>query len=192
MFRPSTRRSSDGGINVAFINARSYNILQQHPVPTLRHTIFAFLISSLFNFLDLKYQGNGTVNPFQAYPIAMYVAHVGLFLYCFANLAELELRFTQLGSIGIGLFGSILSVSLTSVLFRNHGSFVLYLLCILLFNGQMLCSIIEPFWSWIHGRIVVHIVQVIRWIKSRWFVTPVSANRGGLQSENLDEFLEIV
>ncbi|KAH7864057.1 hypothetical protein Vadar_025212 [Vaccinium darrowii] len=192
MFRASTRRSSNGGINVAFINARSYNIVQRRPVPTLRHNIFAFLISSLFDFLDLKYPGNGTVNAFQAYPKTMYVALFGLLFYCFANLPELEPRFTQLSRVGVGLFGSILSVSLTSALFQNPGSFVLYLLCILLFNWQMLCSIIEPFWSWIHRRIVAHLVRVIRSIKSRWFVTPGTENRGGLESENLDDFSENV
>ncbi|KAH7863691.1 hypothetical protein Vadar_020777 [Vaccinium darrowii] len=102
MFRPSTSRTFNGRINVAFVNARSYNVFQQHPVPNPRHAIFAFLISSLFNFLDLKYQGNGTVSPFQTHPITMYVALLSMLLYCFAYAAELQPRSTQLGRSGIG------------------------------------------------------------------------------------------
>ncbi|KAH7864789.1 hypothetical protein Vadar_033851 [Vaccinium darrowii] len=100
MFRQSSS-TFNGRINMAFINARSYNIFQQHAVPDPRHTIFAFLISSLFNFLDLKYQGNGTVSPFQTHPITMYVALLSMLLYCFACAAELQPRSTQLGRSGM-------------------------------------------------------------------------------------------
>ncbi|KAG5539921.1 hypothetical protein RHGRI_020220 [Rhododendron griersonianum] len=160
MPRPSAGRAFNGGINVAFINVESYNMIsQQRPEPTPRHTVFAFLISSLFNFLDLRYQGNGTASPFQTDPNTMWVAVSSSLLYCFAYAAELEPRFAQLGRAGMGLFGTILSVSLASVLFRNSVSFVLYSLCVLVFNREMLCSIIEVFWSWIRARMVVPITR---------------------------------
>ncbi|KAI8546626.1 hypothetical protein RHMOL_Rhmol07G0133800 [Rhododendron molle] len=168
--RPSPGRAFNGGINVAFINVESYSMIsQQRPEPTPRHTIFAFLISSLFNFLDLRYQGNGTASPFQTHPKTMWVAVSSSLLYCFGYAAELEPRFAQLGRAGMGLFGTILSVSLASVLFRNSVSFVLYSLCVLFFNREMLCSAIEVFWSWIRARMIVPIIPV----------TPASTNRGG-------------
>ncbi|KAF7137915.1 hypothetical protein RHSIM_Rhsim07G0112900 [Rhododendron simsii] len=168
--RPSAGRAFNGGINVAFINVESYNMIsQQRPEPAPRHTAFVFLISSLFNFLDLKYLVNGTASPFQTHPKTMWVAVSSSLLYCFAYAAELEPRFAQLGRTGMGLFGSILSVSLASVLFRNSVSFVLHSLCALFFNREMLCSAIELFRSWIRGRMAVPLVPV----------SPASTNRGG-------------
>ncbi|KAF7138729.1 hypothetical protein RHSIM_Rhsim07G0112200 [Rhododendron simsii] len=90
----------------------------------------------------------------------MWVAVSSSLLYCSAYAMELEPRFAQLGRGGMGLFGSILSVSLASVLFRNSVSFVLCSLCVLFLNRRMLCSVIEVFWSWIRARVVVPLVPV--------------------------------
>ncbi|KAH7864823.1 hypothetical protein Vadar_034282 [Vaccinium darrowii] len=104
MFRPSTR------MNVAFINITSYNILQQQPAPTPRHTIFAFLISTLFNFLELQYQNTSNASPFQTHPKTMWVALFSMLLYCVAY--EVEPRFTQVGRGVMGLFGRCCAVEL--------------------------------------------------------------------------------
>ncbi|KAG5539938.1 hypothetical protein RHGRI_020235 [Rhododendron griersonianum] len=94
MFRPSASRTFNGRINVAFVNIRSYNyVLQQTPEPTPgRHTIFAFLITALFNFLQLQYQSAGTVSPFQTHPKTMSVALFSLLLYCIAYEGDVALR----------------------------------------------------------------------------------------------------
>ncbi|KAG5539939.1 hypothetical protein RHGRI_020236 [Rhododendron griersonianum] len=147
MFRQSTSRTFNGRINVAFINIASYNILQQRPVPTARHTVFAFLISALFNFLQLQYQNTGTVSPFQTHPKTMSLALFGLLFYCIAY--EVEPSFTQVGQGGMGLFGSILSVSLASVLFHNSVSLALYVLYVVFSNREMLrlAEIEVPWWE---------------------------------------------
>ncbi|KAI8546631.1 hypothetical protein RHMOL_Rhmol07G0134300 [Rhododendron molle] len=180
MFRQSTSRTFNGRINVAFINITSYNILQQRPVPSTRHCVFAFLISALFDFLQLRYQGaGGTVSPFQTHPTTMWVALFSLLLYCIAY--ELKPSFIQMGRGGMGLFGSILSVSLASVLFHNSVSLALYFLYVLFSNREMLCSGFEVFWSWIHQRMVPdRFRRVTRSINWRCFAAPVSTNRGGL------------
>ncbi|KAF7138579.1 hypothetical protein RHSIM_Rhsim07G0111100 [Rhododendron simsii] len=119
MPRPSTGRTFNGGINVAFINVESYNVSQQRPAPAPRHTIYAFLISSLFNFLDLQYQGNGTASPFQTHPKIMWVAVSSSLLYCFAFAMELEPRFAQLGRGGMGLFVPVL-LSLLQIKYQGN------------------------------------------------------------------------
>lgn len=167
MFRPSTTRTFNGRINVAFVNIRSYNnvfLQQTPPTPTPRHTIFAFLITALFNFLQLQYQNTGTVSPFQTHPKTMWVAFFSLLLYCIAY--EVEPSFIQAGQGGMGLFGSILSVSLASVLFHNSVSLALYFLYVLFSNREMLCAAIYVLRNWIQQRIIVPVSS--------------SSNRGGL------------
>ncbi|KAH7863746.1 hypothetical protein Vadar_021474 [Vaccinium darrowii] len=178
MFRSSTNRSFNGRINVAFINITSYTILQPRPVPTSQHTIFAFLISALLNFLELQYQNTSTVSPFQTHPKTMWVALLSLFLYCIAH--DVEPRFIQVGRGGMGLFGSILCVSLASVLFHNSVSLALYFLYVLFSNREMLCCGVEVFWRWIHQQTVANLIQALRSVDRQWFAAPVSANRGGL------------
>ncbi|KAH7863066.1 hypothetical protein Vadar_012837 [Vaccinium darrowii] len=152
MFRQSTSRTFKGRTNVTFINITSYNILQQHPVPTPQHTVFAFLISSRLNFLELQYLGADTVSPFHTHRETMWVAHFSLLLYCIAY--EFEPTFMQLGRGGMGLFGSILFTSLASVLFKNSVSLAPYFLYTLFSNREMLCSGIEVIRGWIHQKMV--------------------------------------
>ncbi|KAG5539935.1 hypothetical protein RHGRI_020232 [Rhododendron griersonianum] len=178
MFRQSTGRTFNGGINVAFVNITSYNILQQRPEPTARHTVFAFLISALFNFLQLQYQNTGTVSPFQTHPKTMSVALFSLLLYCIAY--EVKPSFIQVGRGGMGLFGSILLISLASVLFHNSVSLALYFLYVVFSNREMLRLSIEVFRRWIHQRTVADPLREIRLINRRWTVMPPSGNRGGL------------
>ncbi|KAI8568861.1 hypothetical protein RHMOL_Rhmol02G0233300 [Rhododendron molle] len=178
MFRPNTGTTFNGSVNVAFINVRSYTILQQQPVPASRHAVFAFLIPVLFNFLDLQYQGNDSVSPLQTHSKTMWVAVSSLLLYCLSY--ELEPRFTQLGRGGMGVFGSILSVSLASVLFQNSAVFVLYFLYVLFFNREVLCSCIELFWSWIRQKTIADPQREIQLVDRRSIVMPASVNRGGL------------
>ncbi|KAH7864216.1 hypothetical protein Vadar_027076 [Vaccinium darrowii] len=142
------------------------------------HAVFDFLITALFNFLDLYYQGNGIASAFQTYPEAIWVAFVSLLLYCISY--ELEPRFTQVGRGGMRFFGSILSASMVSLLFRSRVSVVLYFLFILVANWRMLCSVIKLLWSWVHHRIVLLHFRAIHWINWRWFAMPANANRRGL------------
>ncbi|KAI8546635.1 hypothetical protein RHMOL_Rhmol07G0134700 [Rhododendron molle] len=178
MFGPNTGTTFNGSINVAFINVRSYNISQQQPVPASRHTVFAFLIPALFNFLDLQYQGNDSVSPLQAHRKTMWVAVSSLLFYCFSY--ELEPRFTQLGRVGMGVFGSILSVSLAALLFQNSVLFALYFLYVLFSNREVLCSCIELFWSWIHQKTIADPQSEIQLVDRRSIVMTASVNRGGL------------
>ncbi|KAH7863751.1 hypothetical protein Vadar_021543 [Vaccinium darrowii] len=178
MFRPSTSRTFNGRINVAFINITSYTILQQRPVPSPRHTVFAFLVSTLLSFLELHFQNTGTVSPFQTHPKTMWVALFSLLLYCMAY--EVEPSFIQVGRGGMGLFGSILSISLASVLFHNNISRVLYFLYVFFSNREMLCCGLEVFWRWIHQQTIADLFRAIRSVNWRWFAAPVSANRGAL------------
>ncbi|KAH7863708.1 hypothetical protein Vadar_020991 [Vaccinium darrowii] len=177
----STSRTFNGSINVVFINITSYNISQQQrPVPTPHHAVFSFLISALLNLLELKYQGNGITSPFQTDPKIMWVALVGLILYCFAYAVELESKFTQLGRAGMGLFGSILSVSLAYVLSRNSVSFVLCFLCALFSNRELLCFYIEVILRWIQQRTIADPLQDLPLVDRQWIVMHASVNRGGL------------
>ncbi|KAF7137844.1 hypothetical protein RHSIM_Rhsim07G0114700 [Rhododendron simsii] len=109
----------------------------------------------------------------------MWAALFSLLLYYIAY--EVKPSFIQEGEGGIlGLFGSILSVSLASVLFHNSVSLALYFLYILLSNREMLCYAISVFWNWIHRRMVADLFRVIHSINWRWFVAPASSNRGAL------------
>ncbi|KAH7863741.1 hypothetical protein Vadar_021421 [Vaccinium darrowii] len=175
MFGQSTSSTFNGGINVAFINITSYTILQQQrpkPKPTPRHNVFAFLIPALFNFLDLEYQGNGIVSPFQTHPKTMCVALVCLLSYYTAYEAEKEPRFTQLGRLGMRLFGSILAVSLASVLCQNSVSCVVCFLYVLFSNREMLSAGIDFFWNWIQQKSTSDPLQEIRLINRLCYICP--------------------
>ncbi|KAG5539934.1 hypothetical protein RHGRI_020231 [Rhododendron griersonianum] len=115
----------------------------------------------------------------------MWAALFSLLLYCIAY--EVEPRFIQVGQGGMGLFGSILSVSLASILFHNSVSLALYFLYILFSNREMLCSAVCVFWSCIHLRMVANLSRVICSTNWRRFVAPVSSNRGGLLPLYVDE-----
>ncbi|KAF7137307.1 hypothetical protein RHSIM_Rhsim07G0113400 [Rhododendron simsii] len=85
-------------------------------MPTPEHAVFDFdLIKAVFCFLYLHYLGNGNASPFEAHPVAMGVAFANLLLHCISY--ELEQRVTRVGRGGMGLFRSILFVSLASLLF---------------------------------------------------------------------------
>ncbi|KAF7137985.1 hypothetical protein RHSIM_Rhsim07G0114600 [Rhododendron simsii] len=178
MYGPNTGTTFNGSINVAFINVRSYTISQQMPEPASRHTVFAFLIPTLFNFLDLQYQGNDSVSPLQTHRKTMWVAVSSLLLYCFWY--ELEPKFAQLCRVGMGVFGSILSVSLAALLFQNSVLSALYFLYVLFFNREVLCSCIELFWSWIHQKMIADPLRETQLVNWRSIVMPAPVNRGGL------------
>ncbi|KAF7137394.1 hypothetical protein RHSIM_Rhsim07G0114400 [Rhododendron simsii] len=143
-------------------------------MPNLEHDVFDFLLKALLNLLGLHYQGNGIASPFQAHPLTMGIASASLLLYCISY--ELEPRFTQVGRGGMGLFRSILFVSLASLLLRNPVWVVLYFSYILFANWEMLCSVIEVVRSWVHQRMVLLLYRAMCWINWRWFVVPVYAN----------------
>ncbi|KAF7139571.1 hypothetical protein RHSIM_Rhsim07G0114500 [Rhododendron simsii] len=149
-----------------------------HHIATAARVRFPSHGLALFNFLDLQYQGNDSVSPLQSHRKTMWVAVSSLLLYC--SSYELEPRFTQLGRVGMGVFGSILSVSLTSLLFQNSVSFALYFLYVLFFDREVLCSCIELFWSWIHQKTIADPLREIQMVNRRLMVMPASVNRGGL------------
>ncbi|KAF7138965.1 hypothetical protein RHSIM_Rhsim07G0113500 [Rhododendron simsii] len=147
-------------------------------MPNLEHEVFDFLLKALLNLLGLHYQGNCIASPFQEHPVTMGIASASLLLYCI--LYELEPRFTRVGRGGMGLFRSILFVSLASLLLRNPVWVVLYSSYILFANRRMLCSVIEVVRSWVHQRMVLLLYRAICWINWRLFVAPVYANRGNI------------
>ncbi|KAH7862249.1 hypothetical protein Vadar_002037 [Vaccinium darrowii] len=125
-------------INVAFIHVTSH--AQQQNAPASPHPVLAFLVPVLLNFLQLQYQGKDTVSPFQMHPVATWVAISSLLLYCLAH--EVVTRFTQFvrGGVVMGLFGSLLAVSLVSLLLHDSVWLLLFFFYILFLNRKTMCD----------------------------------------------------
>ncbi|KAF7142743.1 hypothetical protein RHSIM_Rhsim05G0025800 [Rhododendron simsii] len=113
-----------------------------------QHAIFSFQVTVLSSFLALKYRGDDIVSLFQSHPETMWVALVSLLCYCISY--QFEPRFGQVGRGGMGLFGSILSISLASLLFDDGVSFVVYSLWALLSNCEIMWPVIQVLWSWVY------------------------------------------
>ncbi|KAI6677699.1 hypothetical protein NL676_038495 [Syzygium grande] len=110
------------------------------------HAIFAFVVSVLGTFVEVKYQGKPD-SPFDTHPITIFLTIFTLLLYCSLShplVARLPAFHTACGA-RIFLFLRILSflsiVFLTRLLFRGPSFFLLYLpllpLLILLFADHL-------------------------------------------------------
>ncbi|GFZ08534.1 hypothetical protein Acr_20g0003420 [Actinidia rufa] len=153
MPRPSSNQSFQGGFNVAFINIK-YIIFQQQHIPVPRNTVLALFIPAIFNFLELKYQGTA-FSPFQTHPKTMRFAVVALLLYCFAH--DFETRqcspaYAHVFHGGKAVFGSLLSVSLASVLFQDSVWLALFFLFPLFSNREMLKYTFNVMCGWPQRR----------------------------------------
>ncbi|GFZ02096.1 hypothetical protein Acr_15g0007050 [Actinidia rufa] len=153
MPRSSSNQSFHGGLNVAFINIR-YNILQQQYIHISRNMFLALFIPVILNFLELKYQGKD-FSPFQTHPKTMRVAVVSLLLYCFAYDFEKRLcspAYAHIVCSGRAVFGSLLSVSLASVLFQDSVWLALIFVYILFSNWEILNYRVKGIYNWIQRR----------------------------------------
>ncbi|KAG5539942.1 hypothetical protein RHGRI_020239 [Rhododendron griersonianum] len=92
----------------------------------------------------------------------MWVAVVSLFLYCLAYDSERRLSSSRVRPAyyarvvrgGMGLSGSLLSISLASLLFQDSVWLLLYFLYIVLSNRQMMCHRLDVLWSWLREKIM--------------------------------------
>ncbi|GFZ02095.1 hypothetical protein Acr_15g0007040 [Actinidia rufa] len=153
MPRPSSNQSFHGVLNVAVINIRC-NILQQQHIPISRNTFLALFVPVILNFLELKYQGKD-FSPFQTHPKMMRVAVVSLLLYCFAYDFEKRLcspAYAHIVHSGRAVFGSLLSVSLASVLFQDSVCVGLFFVYILFSNWEILNHSVKGMCNWLQRR----------------------------------------
>ncbi|KAL3497527.1 hypothetical protein ACH5RR_040259 [Cinchona calisaya] len=122
-----------------------------------RHAIFAFLVTLLLNFLQVKYQGKAE-SPFETHPKTMLVAIVTLFIYCLSY--DTKLRFTNHNTssayisfvnISMAIFGPLSLAAISSILFPEFpGPQVLFSVALLYLLCQLSRSKIEGIWKWIH------------------------------------------
>lgn len=148
------------GIHINFVSIR-YCILQQMPIKTTSpHTIPAFLVLVLVNFLQMQFQGK-VFSPFETNPKTMWG-------YCLAYDGELRLSSSHLNPAayyprvirgGMGLSGSLLSVSLASLLFQDSVWLVVCFLYIVFSNRQMMYCRLHVLWSWLREKMLTGLSQ---------------------------------
>lgn len=123
--------------------------------------VMAFILPVLLSFLQLKYQGNKDISPFDTHPTSVRVAIASLLLYCFAYDAELRSSENHrhqtcafIARRGMACFGWLAVVSLASILLPNSLGPPLYFLYILFLAGELLCRCLQMLWNWVHQIIV--------------------------------------
>ncbi|KAL3497532.1 hypothetical protein ACH5RR_040264 [Cinchona calisaya] len=179
-------------VNVQFrentINmTRNYHFPQniQDIIAASRQAVFAFLVSALLNFLQIKYQGKAE-SPFETHPKAMFVAILTLLLYCLSYDAKLRFSTTHQNvsfvNISMAIFGPLSVAALSSVLFTEFlGPQVPFSVAILYSFYQLLRSEIEATWK-----------RVLEVIKKMFCDQPQQvgrSRRGGLVSVQLPNWL---
>ncbi|XAR54926.1 hypothetical protein NMG60_11030264 [Bertholletia excelsa] len=130
----------------------NYYYARQQPLSPPSHSIFAILISALFEFLQLKYQGK-EASPFQTHPKPTSVAIASLILYYLAYEAQLSrLSATYVPCFpGVAFFGSLFS--LASILLSDSLEPVLYLVHVLFRTGVLLGCRVQMTWKWFVKRV---------------------------------------
>ncbi|KAL7182235.1 hypothetical protein ACSBR1_041025 [Camellia fascicularis] len=153
----------NNNINVLFISWRTFYPSHHHrrPLPTSRHAVLAFLAPVLLDFIELKFQGKN-VSSFETHQRAIWVAIASLILYCFAYEAKLRLpAYSRIIRRGMVVFGSVSSVSLTSILFPGNGRHVFYLLYALFLASEsaVIRRRFQMVWNWVYQRIIGYLLQ---------------------------------
>ncbi|KAL3497535.1 hypothetical protein ACH5RR_040267 [Cinchona calisaya] len=134
---------------------RNYHFPQniRDTIMSSRQAIFAFLVSALLNFLQIKCQGKAE-SPFETHPKTMFVAIVTLLLYCLSY--DAKLRFSSIHrnlsfvNISMAIFGPLSLAALSSVLLSEFlGPQVLFSVALLYSLCQLSRSDIEATWKWV-------------------------------------------
>ncbi|XAR54928.1 hypothetical protein NMG60_11030266 [Bertholletia excelsa] len=133
----------------------NYYYARQPPLFPPSYSILALLISALFEFLQLKYQGK-EASPFQTHPKSTGVAIASLILYYLAyeaQLSHLSATYACLVSTGVAFFGSLSWVSLASILLPDSLESVLFLVHMLFWTGVSLGCRVQMIWKWLVKRV---------------------------------------
>lgn len=122
------------------------HLLQDQATNSCFLKIFSFAFTVVLNFLQLKYQGQDQMSPFQTHPKTMHVAVTSLLIYCL--LYDIHQRFSshplyrrssaRIISRAMLFFALLSLLSATSLLFPESIKGILYALCILLSVGDWL------------------------------------------------------
>ncbi|KAL7199443.1 hypothetical protein ACSBR2_021669 [Camellia fascicularis] len=78
-----TQANLFGQINVVLSMTHYYFSQGLHSSDSC-HAVLAFILPLLLSLLQLKYQGNKDISPFDTHPTYVLVAIASLLLYCFA------------------------------------------------------------------------------------------------------------
>ncbi|KAL6985959.1 hypothetical protein U1Q18_019331 [Sarracenia purpurea var. burkii] len=153
---------------VVNIDAKSYIVQEQRPLPPSPPSLHTILIPTLVTFLKLKYDGK-EISPFETHPKTMLVAITSFLLYCYSTPSKPI--FYGLICRGSELVGSVCVMCLVSVLFPNSIELVLYMLYSVVLAGELLCQLrmISGFGSigewpmvFLRDRATVHLALTIR------------------------------
>ncbi|KAH7863102.1 hypothetical protein Vadar_013371 [Vaccinium darrowii] len=127
----------------------------------MRFSAFLYRYRVLVNFLQLQYQGKD-FSPFETHPKTMGFAVASLFLYCLTHDAGLSLTSSHLKPAyyarvvhgGMALSGSLLAVSLASIIFHGPVWLPLYFLYIMFSSKQMMRYRLDMLWSWLRKKLM--------------------------------------
>ncbi|THG08477.1 hypothetical protein TEA_020864 [Camellia sinensis var. sinensis] len=140
-----TQANLFGQINVTFLSMTHYYFSQGLHSSASCHAVLAFILPALHSFLQLNYQGNKDISPFNTHLTSVCVAIASFLLYCFAYNAELRFSENHCHQTyafnvcrGMTCFGWLVVVSLASILFSNSLGPPLYFLYILFLAGELL------------------------------------------------------
>lgn len=150
-------------VNITY-NILNRNVAQEHH-GTNSHTIIAFIIPVLLNFIEVKYQGTSN-SPFETHPLATIIAVTSLLAYSIACTAEL--RFSHhLSPICAQIFQSIKSMlsslslaSLASILFFDVVQHILYIIYTMLLVVE-LYDPVNKLYHWIHQKVVRKLISAL-------------------------------
>ncbi|GLT87840.1 hypothetical protein SLE2022_058990 [Rubroshorea leprosula] len=137
------------------VNTLRCNFAEERHTPYAYHAILVFIIPTLINLIEVKYQANKH-SPFDAYPLSTMVAVTSLLVYCFAYGAEIAFAsssYAKVFQVSMTVFGSISVASLASILLPGSMQSIVYVLYILLSIGE-LHDIIRQLYQRIHQKII--------------------------------------
>ncbi|CAL5429634.1 unnamed protein product [Camellia sinensis] len=159
----SSQKNFFGQINVAIVGM-SYFFAQQEEQSTSSasyHSILAFIVPVLLNFMQIKYQ-KMEISPFETHPKSMGVAIPSLLLYCFVHDAELRSSSSQTyARRGKVVFGWLGLVSMASIFLADSLGSLRYSLYILFSAGEFLRHGLQMLWKWLHHQIVMERVPLM-------------------------------
>lgn len=129
---------------------------QEYSKETILHSrvaILALAITTLLNFLQVKYQGKDE-SPFETHPKVTLLAIISLLLYCFSFDAKLRISshniyYSSLVHISMAFFGPLSLASLCSILFPESFCSFFFSTSILFSMCQQPLSHAQKLWNWL-------------------------------------------
>ena len=140
--------------------------VQEFISSTTPHVVYAFLVATLIELLQMKYQ-NKSVSPFETHHTNMTSFVITLYTYCLAMVGKDIFKddggnYTKILGHVILISQALSSVSLATIFLpRSLSSLIMFIVWVTMFAivGRYLFKLI---YEWFYGRIAIAVVQVLR------------------------------